>query len=121
MAATPKTGVICFRGLQTGVTYMKPIYNQDISGGLIRWDNGSGTPTSTTTGSDFITFPEDVVIFDCSFITGIVDTFNLRVMADYNPTPYIINWAASVNTLATRQTINIGFKRGTRISAQCMI
>jgi len=105
-----------FKGLNTGTLYHRPVYNPDVAQTLIRIDNGSGTPTSTTTGSDFLTFDEPVTLVDCAFVTGIVDTVNLRVMANYNPSPYWINWASSVNTLAYRPVFNIPFRAGTRIS-----
>ena len=115
MAATPKAGVFYFRGLQSGATYAKSMLNEDVVNTLCRWDSGGGTP-ATTKGSDFCTFPEDVSLYDCSFVTGIVDTQNLRIMADYSPTNFTINWATHVNSLANRPVLNIGFKRGTRIS-----
>jgi hypothetical protein len=117
MAATPKTGVIQFVGLTTGNTYQKPIYNADANGTLCRIDSGNGTPGATG-GADICVFNEPVRLVDCAFVTGIVDTANLRVVADYAPTPFVINWATYVNTLATRPPINIGFKAGTRISFQ---
>ena len=116
MAATPKSGVLMFLGLKTGVTYQKSVYNPDVANGLIRIDNGTGTPTGTTTGTDFITFDEPVRLFDAAFVTGIVDTVNLRVLANYNNTPFSVNWAAHVNSLATRPQLNIQFNAGTRIS-----
>jgi hypothetical protein len=117
MAATPKTGVVTFKGLQSGCTYEKAIYNADTVGGnvLCRIDNGGGTPGAAT-GADFCVFDEPVAFVGGSFITGIVETTQLRLMLDYNPTPYCINWANSVNTLAFRPQYNIGIKAGRRIS-----
>jgi hypothetical protein len=117
MAATPKTGVVVFKGLQSGSTFTKAIYNADVVNTLCRIDNGSGTPGATG-GADFCTFTEPVILQDAAFVTGIVDTQNLRVVADYNPTQYMLNWASQVNTLPFRPTLNIGFKAGTRISFQ---
>lgn len=117
MAATPKTGAITFLGLRSGTTYQKAIYNADVAGTYCRIDNGSGTPGATG-GENFCVFTEPVKLVDCAFVTGIVDTANLRVMADYNPTNYTINWATYVNTLNYRPPLNIGFKAGTRISLQ---
>jgi hypothetical protein len=117
MAATPKTGVIIFRGLSSGKTYQKAFYNADVAGTYCRIDSGSGTPGASG-GADFCTFAENVAIVDLALVTGIVDTGNLRLMVDYNPTEYTINWAAFVNTLATRPPINIGISAGRRISFQ---
>jgi hypothetical protein len=117
MAATPKTGVVMFKGLQSGQTYMKSIYNADTVGGnvLCRIDNGGGAPGAAG-GADFCVFGEPVAFIGGSFVTGIVETTQLRLMADYNPTPYCIDWASSVNSLANRPSFNVGFKAGTRIS-----
>jgi hypothetical protein len=117
MGATAKTGAVTFKGLQTGTTYNVPLYNADIALTYCRLDNGGGTPGATG-GSDIVVFNENVSLIDCSFVTGIVDTANLRVMADYKPTSYVINWANSVNTLAMRTPLNVGFKAGTRIGFQ---
>jgi len=117
MAATPKTGVVMFLGLRSGTVFQKPIYNADVLNTYCRIDSGSGTPGATG-GSDFCTFPEDVKIIDAMLVTGTVDTLNLRLMIDYAPTPYIINWASYVNTLPTRSPLNIGISAGRRISFQ---
>src|SRR4030042_857939 len=114
MAATPKTGTLHFLGLNSKTTYSKPFYDADVAGTYCRIDNGSGTPGATG-GENFCAFPEPVQLYDVSVVTGIVDTANLRVMADYNPTAYIINWASHVNTLSNRPVLNIRFKPGTRI------
>jgi len=117
MAATPKTGVVTFRGLQSGNIYNVPLYNADVANTYCRLDNGAGTPGATG-GADICVFNENVMLVDASFVTGIVDTANLRICADYKPTAYVINWANNVNTLTSRTPINVGFKAGTRISFQ---
>lgn len=117
MGATPKTGVVHFRGASSGSSYQIPLYNADVNGTYCRLDNGGGTPGATG-GADVVFFNERVILVDAAFVTGIVDTANLRVMADYKPTPYVINWATYVNTLATRPPLNIKFDKGTRISFQ---
>lgn len=120
MAATPKTGVLHFMGMQSGTTYQVPLYNADVAGTLCRLDAGAGTPGAAG-GADIVVFNEPVRLIDAAFVTGIVDTANLRVLADYKPTAYVINWATYVNTLATRPPLNIGFKAGTRISFQQLV
>ena len=106
-----------FIGLQSKTTYSKPFYDADVAGTYCRIDNGSGTPGATG-GADFCVFPEPVQLYDVAVVTGIVDTANLRIMADYNPTVYILNWATHVNTLPTRPALNIRFNAKTRISFQ---
>ena len=117
MGATAKTGSIQFRGLKTGTTYSKPIYNADIAGTLCRIGIGGATPGAAG-GQDYCVFDEPVQLYDASLVTGIVDTANLLVLANFNPTNYNINWATYVNTLANRPLLNIQFKAGTRISFQ---
>ena len=116
MAAAAKAGFFYFRGLQSGTTYMKAMLNEDVLQTLARWDSGGGVP-ATTKGSDFVTFGEDVILYDITTITGITDTKQLKLMADYSPTNYNIYWEAHLSTLNNRPVLNIGFKRGTRISA----
>lgn len=120
MAATPKTGVLMFRGLSSGTTYAKPFYDADVSGTLCRIDNGAGTPGASG-GADFCTFPENVTLYDISVVTGIVDTANLRLLIDYNPTGYVFNWASHVNTLSYRPNLNISISAGRRISFQQLV
>ena len=120
MAATPKTGSLHFRGLKTGTTYARPVYNADVAGTLCRIGIGGATPGATG-GQDYCVFDEPVQLYDCAFVTGIADTANLLVLANFNPTPYSINWASYVNTLANRPPLNIQFKAGTRISFQQVV
>jgi hypothetical protein len=116
MAAAAKGGFFYFRGLQSGTTYMRAGLNEDVLQTLMRWDSGGGVP-ATTKGSDFITFPEDVQLYDITTITGITDTKQIKLLADYSPTNYNFYWEAHLSTLNNRPSINVGFKRGTRISA----
>lgn len=120
MGATPKTGTLHFRGLSSGTTYSKPFYNADVAGTLCRIGIVGATPGATG-GEDYTVFSENVVLYDVSVVTGIVDTANMLVLADFNATPYSVNWASHVNTLATRPSLNIGFKAGTRISLQQVV
>jgi len=116
MSAAAKAGFLYFKGLSSGTTYMRAIFNEDVLQTLVRWDNGGGVP-ATTKGSDFITFPEDVTLYDAVTITGITDTKQIKFMADYVPTNYGIYWEAHLTTLNNRPNLNVGFRRGTRISA----
>lgn len=116
MAAAAKAGSFIFRGLQSGTFYQKGMLNEDVLQVLARWDNGGGIP-ATTKGADFCVFPEDVALVDINTITGITDTAQLRILADYNPTPYTIKWESYLATNTTRPPIYIGFKKGTRVSA----
>ena len=97
-------------------SYTKAFYNTDVSGALVRWDNGGGQPAAATSGTDAIFFDEPVKIVDISCVTGIVDTGSLRVIAGYVPTGNVILVASHLNTLNNRPQLAIGFKAGTRIS-----
>lgn len=116
MAAAAKGGFFFFRGLQSGSTYSRAVLNEDVLQTLVRWDNGGGVPV-TTKGSDFITLPEDALLFDITTITGVTDTKQVRLQADGSPTPFIFGWENHLATNTNRPSINVGFKRGTRISA----
>jgi hypothetical protein len=116
MAATPQAGVAYFRGLNSGNSYARGFYNTDVSGALVRWDVGAGIPAAATSGSDFITFDEPVQLYDLSVTTGIVDTKNVRVVANYAPTIFTFNWATHLNSLSLRPAISVQFKPQTRIS-----
>ena len=115
--AAAKTGSLHFRGLQSGKTYTVPIYNADVNGTLCRIGIAGATPGSTG-GTDNYVCTEDMMLYDCAFVTGITDTKNLLILANYLPTSFSIAWDSHVNTLATRPALNIGFKRGTRVSLQ---
>lgn len=117
MAATPKNGTAIFRGLQTGTTYAKALYNPDVAGSLIRWDAGGGSGAATP---DFVDFSEPVILEDLCTVTGIVDTTQLRVIAASAPTGHVLRWAQHLDSLNNRPKLSIGFKAGTRIALMCV-
>ena len=112
---TASSGSLMFRGQNSGTTYVRAFYWADAIGTMARIDNGNGTPGATG-GADFTTFDEPVVLYDISVVTGPTVALNGRIMANYNPTAYMFNWATHVNTLNYRPVLNIPFKAGTRIS-----
>lgn len=113
--AAAKTGTVFFMGLNSKSVYSKQIYDSDVVNVLARIDAGSGTPGAGE-GADFCSFEEPVSLIGMSVVTGITDTHILRVMINYAPTPYVLDWDSSVNTLANRPTYNIGIGAGKRIS-----
>jgi hypothetical protein len=121
MAAAPKGGTVLFVGRNSKATYPRAFYNVDVANTLVRWDNGGGQPTSATGGTDSLFFDEEVDIVDISVVTGVVDTGSLRVVANFQPTGNVLLWANHLNTLATRPTLRIGFKKGTRISLMSVL
>lgn len=112
MAATPKTGMIRFRG-KSGKAYAYNIYNSDVSGGFITWATTAAAGTGNTT---FITAPEDMVLEDVSVVTGIVDTTSIVCWLDDGPVPNTVTlWANVVNTLPFRSFPAFGIKGGRKV------
>jgi hypothetical protein len=118
MGATAKTGTAIFRGLKSGITYSKGFYNPDVAGSLVRWDVGGAAGAATP---DFTQFPEPVVLEDLSVVTGIVDTSQVRVIANQAPTTHLLQWANHVNTLNNRPRLSIGFRANTSIAFMCSL
>lgn len=113
MAATPKTGFIKFRGLESNKEYTYSIYNSDVAGGFVTL---ATTATAGTGSVNFISAPENMVLVDVSVVTGIVDTTALLLWLDDGPIPNtFIQWAAVVNTLATRAVPALGIKKGRKV------
>lgn len=117
MAATPKTGVIEFKG-KSGQRYVYTIYNPDVAADFLNWDR---MKTAGTGSVDFITAPEDMVITDISVVTGIVDTTALLLFLDDGAIAgKLVSWANVVNTLQARSFPNIGVKAGRKVQFQCV-
>lgn len=112
MAATPKTGVIRFRGA-SGTEYQYSLYNTDVAAGFLTW------ATTAVAGSGnvaFITAPEDMVLEDISVVTGIVDTTALVLWLDDAPVRNtIIQWADVLNTIQSRSFPSLGIKAGRKV------
>jgi len=117
MAATPKGATFYFKGLKTGQTQIKDVYNPDTAGALFRWDSGAG---ASATSSDFVTFDEQVVCYDISAITGIVDTTKGRIVANGIPTTSVFQWATHLNTLNQRPALAVVINAGTRFQVICV-
>jgi hypothetical protein len=117
MAATPKGGSCIFRGLQSGQTYIKDVYNPDVAGSTLKFDAGAGAAAASP---DFATFNEAVALVDVSVVTGIVDTTKVRVVANGVPTTNVLQWATHLNSLNMRPQLNIGFNAGTRVQFICV-
>ena len=117
MAATPKNGTMIFRGLSTGQSYSIAFYNPDVAGSLVRFDAGAGAGAATP---DYVAFGEPVQLEDVCVVTGIIDTTQLRIVANNAPTVQVLRWAQHLDSLANRPKLNIRFKAGTRVSAFCV-
>lgn len=113
MTATPQSGTLFARGL-TGNNYSVDIYVSDVAGAPVRFDGGAGAGANSP---DFYSFPEPVVVTDISVVTGTADTTRARMTANGAPTPNIMRYALHLTTLATRPSLSIKLKAGTRLSA----
>jgi hypothetical protein len=113
MAATPKYGQMLFIG-QSGTTYPTDLYVSDVANALIRFDAGAGASSSSET---YVSFPERVVLRDFSMVTGTADTTKARILANNTPTSMVLRYDVHVSTNSNRPVLNIGFEKGTRISA----
>lgn len=113
MAATPQYGGMFFIGA-SGKTYSVDVYVSDVNGGSVRFDSGAGAGTGS---SEFITFPESVVLSDFSMVTGTADTEKIRLTVGGRPTAHILRYGVHLTTIATRPALKIGFTPNARIGA----
>jgi len=112
MAAAPQTGTCTFVG-QSGAYYSVDMYISDVVGGLTNWDSGAG---ASATSETFWTAPENVTLVDFSIITGLTDTFTLRLTANGRNLQSLIRHANHLNTLPFRTVLNTGFAAQTRVA-----
>lgn len=113
MVATPKYGQMIFVG-QSGVTYGVDLYVSDVNGALLNFDGGNGAGTSSPT--TWIA-PENVTLKDFSMTTGTADTEKIRLTVNNKPLPTTLRYLQHVSTNANRPVLNIGFAKGSQISA----
>lgn len=114
MAATPQFAVFNFLGRRSGKSYSVDAYVSDVNNAAVRFDEGSGA--SATSATDWIA-PEDVILRDFSMVTGTADTEKLRITRGNTPTGDLLRYAIHLTTLAFRPFLNIGFRRGAKVSA----
>lgn len=113
MAATPQYGQMVFVG-QSGKTYAVDIYVSDVNGALVHFDGGAGASTTSPT---FWVAPENCTLIDYSQVTGTADTEKLRLTVNGRPLSSILRYGVHLTTLATRPTLNVGFRGGSQVSA----
>lgn len=112
MAATPKNGVITFRGKRSGIVSWS-YYVSDVLAGLVTF---SKVGTAGTGSSNFIIMPEDMQIIDIAQATGVADTTAMVPYINDAPVPAgaVISAAAVVNTLPTRAFPALGIAAGSK-------
>jgi len=113
MAATPQYGQMIFVG-QSGTTYGVDLYVSDVNGALVRFDGGGGAGTAAPT---VWIAPENVTLRDYSMTTGTADTEKIRLVVNSKPLGTILRYVPHVSTNANRPVLNIGFAKGSQISA----
>jgi hypothetical protein len=113
MVAAPQYGMMFFIGA-SGKTYPIDVYVSDVAGGAVRWDGGAGAGTASPT---FWIAPENVSLRDYAQVTGTADTEKLRLTSNGRPTSHLLRYGVHLTTLNNRPQLNIGFIKGTQISA----
>lgn len=112
MVATPQFGSIMFIG-NSGQTYNKDIYINDVDEAVVRFDQGGGGASATS--AEYWTAPEPVLMRDLAVITGTVDTEKLRVSRNDVPTGHFLRYTLHLNTLSNRPPLNIPFDAGDQV------
>lgn len=91
---------------------------QDAAGGAIRFDSGNGIAigSPTTTGSDFKTFTEDVVLRDIIIGTaGTPAALNFRLTLNGVPTSQVFLVAAHLTSVTFRPQLSLPVPAGARL------
>jgi hypothetical protein len=115
MAAAPKYGTLMFKGVSSGRTYSMDVYISDVLAAQVNFDNGSGATSSSLV---YWKAPENVILYDFSVATGLTDTTNIFFTSDGAQVPQSrLRYANFINTLATRPSLNIGFRANSNIGA----
>lgn len=111
--AAPQYGQMVFIG-QSGITYGVDCYFSDVNGALVRFDGGGGAGTAAPT--QWIA-PENVTLSDFSMVTGMTDTEKIRLVVNSKPLGTILRFVPHLTTNSNRPVLNIGFAKGSQISA----
>lgn len=112
MAASPKNGVITFKGT-SGATYTYSVYWSDVANAFVTW----ATTASAGSGSvNFITAPEDMLCTDFVISAAPTDTTATLLWLDDAPVRnMLIADANIVNTIQNRSFGRIGIKAGRKV------
>jgi len=112
---TATYGTLSFKGVQTGRTYAVDVYISDVVAAPVTFDNGSGASSGSLV---YWKAPENVVLYDASIITGPTVMTNFVLTADGAQVANSrLRISTFLSTLATRPSLNIGFKQGTNVGA----
>jgi len=97
---------------KSGLTYNVDLYLPDAAGTYVGW-NANGPATSTS--KDWITVPEDCILYDFSLTTSPTAT-NATLWID-NATQYgtVFRYANQLTSLPNRQRFRIPLKKGQQV------
>jgi len=112
MAAAPKNGVMTFKG-RSGKFYSYNFYNSDVANAFVTFSTvGAATSSST----NFIIAPEDMMLVDASVVTGLTDTTNILLWLNDAPVPNtVIANANIVNTIQARAFPPVAISAGRKV------
>lgn len=111
--AAAQYGQMIFVG-QSGTTYGVDLYVSDVNNALVNFDGGGGAGTASPT---VWICPENVTLRDFSMTTGTADTEKVRLVVNSKPLSTVLRYVPHVSTNANRPVLNIGFAKGSQISA----
>lgn len=114
MAAAPQSGTLFFVGLRTKTSYAVDVYISDVVSGMVTFDAGGGSSSSSPT---FYTFPEDVMLTDFSIVTGLTDTTKIRLVGNGRPSSQVLRYSLHLTTLNNRPKLGIGVTAMHRFAA----
>lgn len=113
MAATPQHAVLQFIGLQSRRSYSLDAYVSDVANGLTTFDSGIGA--SATSDTSYVC-PENMVLVDVSFATGLADTKRIRLVRNQVPTGDTFDYAIHDDGIASRPRLAKVFAKGDKIA-----
>lgn len=113
MAATPQHAVLQFVGLQSKRSYSLDAYVSDLANALVTFDSGIGA--SATSDTSYIC-PENMVMTDIAFATGLADTKRVRLVRNQIPTGDTFDYAIHDDGIASRPRLVKTFGRGDKIA-----
>ena len=112
MAATPQKANFTFIGV-SGSTYNVDAYVSDVNNALVNLDGGAGASSTSPT---YWIAPENCTLVDYSMVTGTADTEKVRVLVNGKSLTNILRYDTNLTTLAKRQAVSIGIKKGAQVS-----
>lgn len=108
MTAVPKNASFVFIGA-SGKTYEVDAYLSDVNANQVQFDQGAGSSASS---GAFWRTPENCVLVDVAFVTGMTQTTKIRLTYNGRPTSNMIRFDTHLSTVATRPPLNLKIAKG---------